>query len=91
MSINTLIQDDLDLIYGELYDDKAEFRGVEISVFYSKDYEVQSSKEKVITAKSKDVAGINNSDVITINKIPYKVISFYNDTEGRETTIGLEK
>ena len=91
MSIKTLLQDDLDLIYDELYDDKATYKDKEISVFYAKDYEVQSSKERVITAKSKDVIGINNSDTVTIGTIDYRVISFYNEPDGLETTIGLEK
>ena len=91
MSVKTLFQDDLDLIYSELYDDKALFRGTEISVFYAKDYEVQGSKEKVITAQSNSVSGISNSDTVTINSVDYKVISFLTDQDGLETTIGLEK
>lgn len=91
MSIKALIQDDLDLIYDELYDDKAIYKEKEISVFYAKDYEVQSNKERVITAKSKDVVGISNSDVITINNVVHKVISYYKEPEGLEVVIGLEK
>ncbi len=90
MSNKTLIQDDLQLIYDELYDDKALFKGNEISVFYAKDFEVQSSKERVITVQSKDVLGITNSDIVTIGTVDHKVISFYNEPDGFETTIGLE-
>jgi len=91
MGINTLMEDDLQLIYDELYDAKATFKGNEISVFFSPDYEIQSSKEKIITAQSKDVSGITNSDVLAIDGIDYKVITFNESADGRETTIGLEK
>jgi len=91
MSINTLIVDDLQLIYDELYDAKATFKGNEISVFFANDYEVQSSKEKVLRVQSKDVVGISNSDVITLDGADYKVITFIPDANGLETTVGLEK
>lgn len=91
MGLNTLIENDLQLIYDELYDVKALYKNVSLSVFFSDDYEVQSSKEKVITAQSKDVAEISNSDIFTIGGIDYKVITFNHSPDGLETTIGLEK
>ena len=91
MSINTLIEDDLQLIYDELYDDKALYKGNSISLFFSNDYEIQSAKERVITVQSKDVVGLSNSDTITIDNVVHKVISFTPSNDGKETVIGLEK
>jgi len=91
MSINTLIEEDLQLIYDELYDDKALFKGKSIGVFYANDYDISSVREKVVTVQTKDVIGISNSDIFTINSIDYKVITFSLTSDAKETIIGLEK
>ena len=91
MGLNTSIDNDLPYLYKELKDATAVYNGVDIDVIFDTDYEVSSIKEKVVRVQSKDVAGLSNGDVITMNGIDYKVITFQVSPDSRETTIGLEK
>jgi len=90
MALRQMIEDDINLLYSELYDTKATFNGAEINVIYDSTYEVQSVREKVLRVQASDVVGITNSDTITIGNDDYRVISYLPTSDNLEMIIGVE-
>ena len=90
MALKQMIANDINLLYSELYNAKATFKGAEISVIYDNTYEVQSIREKVLRVQANDVVGISNSDTVTIGSDIYRVISYLPTNDGLEMIIGVE-
>ncbi len=91
MSLKESIVNDLPLIYKELADVQATFKGNPIYAFFDDNYDVENIRQKVIRVQSSDVQGITNADTITIDGITHKVIMFEKTPDGFEMIIGLEK
>jgi len=90
MALKQMIENDINLLYSELYDAKAYFNGDEINVIYDNTYDVQSVREKVLRVQASDVVGISNSDTITIEDKVYRVISYLPTSDELEMIIGVE-
>lgn len=77
MSFKEMMADDLDVFYNaDEFAVTATYKGVDISVIFLEDIEVSSSEQKVISAKTSDVAGLSSGDSIIVDGIDYEVSNF---------------
>lgn len=93
MNLKQIMENDLDNFYNSNeFGISALFNATQIVVSFLDDIEVSSSKEKVISAKSSDVASIDVGSEITVDSIDYEVTNFdYLDATKLEMIISIKE